>query len=356
MLYRLLVAAALFACLVATPAVHAQPTATPALSAEDARAREEALELFNQGKTAYKAGDYAAALELFRRAQARYDKEPLIILALAKTLDQAGQHEKALGYYEMFLKVAPVTPAFAKDRASTVKRQDEVRTLLAARPGTLQFKGLPTGALLEVNDKPADTDAQGHLQVPAGTHKIRITMEKRLPFERAAVAVGPGETKVIEVVLVAPVDVSTLPRNHTWTWVAGGATAGAVLATGVFVVLRAQEVDDYAKRFDKTGRPLEATLADYPDTDGKPCDAIGRNPPCRALVESEGNERLGAIESQRNRSYLSLGAAALFGLATVAAYYAAPVAEVPHSKPQVSWRVLPWTTPEARGAFLTVGW
>ena len=49
----------------------------------DANLRDEALELFNQGKVAFKAGDFSAALDLFRRAQAKFDREPLIILALA---------------------------------------------------------------------------------------------------------------------------------------------------------------------------------------------------------------------------------------------------------------------------------
>ena len=47
------------------------------------------------------------------------DTAPLIILALAKTLDKAGDGERALNYYRLFLKEAPENDP---DRPSTVER------------------------------------------------------------------------------------------------------------------------------------------------------------------------------------------------------------------------------------------
>ena len=300
---------------------------TVPLGAEETRNREEALELFNQGKIAYKAQDYDAALELFRRAQAKFDKEPLIILALAKTLDQAANQEKALLYYQLFLKVAPVTPAFAKDREATVTRVKLVEEILRSRPGVLRFKGLPSGALLEIDHKATDVDAQGDVKLAAGTYALRVTMERRIPFERQALAVAAGEVKVIEVVLLAPVDPSTLPHDHTWAWVAGGATLAGLAVGAVFGAMMLHENDGYGVRFDSvTGVAKPATLADYKGSDGKVCVLGGADCPG---AKAEGQRLIAAFESDRTWMYVALGSSAALAVTTGVLFLTAPVKEVP---------------------------
>lgn len=353
-------------------AVQAQPA--PPLAAEDARAREEALELFKQGRTAYKAGDYAAALDLFRRAQARFEREPLIILALAKTLErkgtpadgqEPGQAELRDGrkYYELFLKVAPITPAATKDREEAVAAVKRIDAMLAQMKGILKFKGLPSGAQLELDGKPADTDAQGDVRVPAGTYKIRVTMDKRLPFDRPTVTVGPGETKVIEVVLVAPVDPSTLPRDHTWTWVAGGTSAASILVGGVFGVLMLQELDGYKARFNDNGQPTEEARKDHPVVvDGKsiPCRVGFKTASgaweCEGAV-AEGKQREDKWKSRRDWMFISLGTGAALGFATAALYYSAPIKDSGKASepPKTTWQLRPMWLDDGMGAVLSVG-
>jgi len=332
----------------------ARPVAADeALTAEEERAREESRELFKQGKNAFRAGDYDAARELFQRAWARWDREPLIALALAKAYDRASLIEKAVIYYEHFLRLAPATKDYVQDRELAVARLGQIKDALAARPGILRFKGLPSGAALTVDGKPADVDSAGDLKVAAGTHTVKVTMDKRLPFERAAVSVGPGEVKTIEVVMVAPVDPATLPRDHRWTWRTGASAGAAFVAAGVFGALWFTEYGTYADRFDPaTGQPNERTRTEYGVTvkgaDGKekiePCqigekDAAGKYQ-CQAAAD-EGNVRRADIASWQRATLIAGGAAALFGVATYAAWLTAPPAESGAANTAIQWRIAP---------------
>jgi hypothetical protein len=332
-------------------------TADP-LSADEAKARDEALEFFKAGRNAFKAGDYDAARELFQKAWARYDKEPLIALALAKAYDRAGLLEKAQIYYEHFLRLAPPTKEYLNDREQAVQRLAVIKEQLKSRPGILKFKGLPTGARLEIDSKPADVDAAGELKVIAGNHSVRVTMDRRLPFERPVVAVGPGEVKDIEVVLVAPVDPSTLPRDHKWTWVAGGATAVGLIATGVVGFMYWQEYDAWATRFDsKTGQPTLSTQGEYSSTvnGAKVTCSLGFLPtgnagidPCAGAV-AEGTSRNSTIKHWQIGTAVAGGVTALAAIGTVVAFYTAPTVD-PGAKHSTSWMIVPQLAPGISGA------
>ena len=317
----------------------AQPaTLTP----DQAYARDEAIEIFNQGKAAYKAGDYDAAQQLFLKAWGKFDREPLIAVALAKAYDRAVNLEKAQIYYEAFLRLAPVDKEFAKDREQTVKRLAEVKATLASRPGVLKFHGLPTGAVLMLDEQPTDPDTNGEVKVMAGTHAVRVTMDKREPFVRTAVTVSAGEVKVVDVVLVAPVDASTLPHDYTWTFVFGGAAAAALLTGGAFGIAELERLDAYSKRFEADGHALPQTFADYG------CKS-GQADHCPA-VEAEGNRLVGQIEFRRNAMFVSLGVGVALAAATVIAAVKAPVVGASGAAARPLWRDLrAWPTFDPRG-------
>ncbi len=353
----------LFAVIFSTLPSLAAYASEPGLTQEEARARDEALELFMQGKLAVKAQDYARALDMFARAQAKFPKEPYIILALAKTLDRAGELEKAKGYYELFLKQAPTDKTdFAADRAATVKRNAEIDDQLRHRPGVLKFKGLPSGALLEVDGKATDVDTQGELKLPAGIHKVRITMDKRLPFERPAVAVGPGEVKEMEVVLPLPVDVRTLPHDYTATIVAGSVAAAGLVATGVFTYLTLQANDDYNQAFD-SGTPNQATLQKYTQKDAAGKDILDSNTgkaktctlgmaagtTCPGVTQL-GNDLRDKFTSRRLGLFVSGGVTVVAGVAAVLLAVNAPVAQSNSAPAKTAWGILPMWLGDGGGA------
>ena len=315
---------------------------TQPLSEDELAARQRALEVFKQGKTALKANDYDAALQFFSKALAIFEHEPLIILALAKTHDRAGNHEKALNYFNLFLKTA--SPGEV-ERPEVVKHIGELERLLASRPGTLKLNNLPSQARVEINGEKREPNHENKLFLPPGSYDVLVTMDKRIPYERRTIRLGPGEAKTLDVVLVAPVDESKLPRNHTWTWIAGGATGAALLATGVLGVMTSSSKSKYFERFNERGQPLKVTLEDYDCQKGEVCP--------EALAEGD-KYRQEFIDRQNWMLIAGLTASGL-ALATVALFFAAPVKDPARAlmRPVDSWQVLPSLRPDGGG--LVVG-
>ena len=291
------------------------PCAGFAADKGDQAALRAALGLFKQGSMALQAKDFDAALKLFRKAQATYEHEPLIILALAKTLDSSGELPKALRYYEIFIKqVNPTDPA----REPTLKRIAALKRQLAARPAQIVLKGLPTGANVTLDGKQVQVDANNTLRVRAGVHRVRVTMGSRIPYARKGMALAAGQVLTLDVVLLDPVDESKLSRDHTWTWVAVGTTAVAALAAGVFAVRGASLRDSYGEIADiETGLITAAAREEYGCKSQKADD-------CPALI-GEARKRRAAIDDNNTLIYATAIAAGAFGIATLVAYIAAPV-------------------------------
>ncbi|GEM_PF-3281967 len=310
-------AVAIGALAVIASLVAATPSTTlagPRLSRADSAARGKALKVFKQGKTAYKAGDYDAALKFFREAQSIYSHEALIILALAKTLDRAKQTEKARKYYTLFLTEAPPTD---RARPGTVKRVAAIDAMLAARPGVLVFKGLPTAALLHVDGKPREPNAKGELEVKPGSYEIKVTLEHHFPYERKAVKLKPGERLDVSVVLKRIPDPSTLPRDHMWTWVAGTATGAAAISAGVLGLQWMFARNEYLEYFDgDSGNANEKARKKF--------NCEGKVVQCPDAIAFGQDLKAEASTYQTATMVTGLVAAGL-GVATVVAYFAAPV-------------------------------
>jgi tetratricopeptide (TPR) repeat protein len=323
--------------------VTAQPTART--QAQDT-ARATALELFKQGATAYKAGDYDAALTFFRKAQAIYSHEPLIILALAKTFDRAKESQKARSYYQLFLKEAP---ADDKDRSKAEQRIAEITRYLRALPGKLALKNLPSQATVEINGVQRSTDDQGAIGLAAGKYDVSVTLANHVPFERRGIALEAGETREIAIVLLKPVDPSTLPRDHTWTWVSAGATGIALLAASGFAMKAFFAHDEYASLFDlETGNAKRGTREKFG------CDPNASADSCPDAI-AEG-ERLAEETKSSQRWSLIMGGASLgLGIATAAAYFAAPIRPDLHGSTRTTWSTRPWmSTSGAMGASVSL--
>ncbi|HEV8325190.1 MAG TPA: tetratricopeptide repeat protein [Myxococcota bacterium] len=102
--------------------------------AEDAKARARGLYLAAEER--YRAGDYAAALDLYRAAFAAVP-EPTFLFDMAQCYRLAGQPAHALRMYEAYLLVRPDAP----NRA-------EVERIVAKVEGTLPLAGGPPSSRL----------------------------------------------------------------------------------------------------------------------------------------------------------------------------------------------------------------
>lgn len=273
-------------------------------------ARATAIAAFTKGKVALKAEDFDGALRFFRDAQAACPHEPLIILALAKTLDRARETEDARKYYRLFLKEAP---AEEKERPFAAARVKELTAELATRPGRIRLTGVPSQATVKVDGADAALDGKSVVEVAAGDHELLVEMRGRLPWKRA-VAVHPGEQVSVEVVLVEPVDERKLPRDYTWTWISGGTTAAVLVGAGVVGVMAVNARSDYFSLVESDGRLKKSTV-----------DAYG----CANI--SDCSEGKAAANKRRNklirRTNWALGLSATgagLGIATILLYFTAP--------------------------------
>jgi tetratricopeptide (TPR) repeat protein len=108
--------------MLAAPAAHAQD------AAPEASAHSHALELFSDGKTAYKQGDLQTAI---KDLEAAYELEPAPVLLynLARAYEGLGELEKAVSAYERFLAAQPNAEdrGAIETRVATLKRQIEER-------------------------------------------------------------------------------------------------------------------------------------------------------------------------------------------------------------------------------------
>lgn len=317
--------------------------AGPRLSRQDAEQRGKALQVFKQGKTAYKAKDYDAALKFFRQAQAIYSHETLIILALAKTLDRAKQLEQAKRYYRLFLKEAPAND---RSRAKTLQRIQAIDRLLAKRPATLVIRNLPTAARLRVNDKDAVPNAKGELSLPPGRYKVHADLQHHYPFDRAGISLKAGERLELPIVLKRIPDPSTLPRDHTWTWVAGTATGVSVLVTGVFALQSFFKRNEFFELADAGGAPTEKGRRDYDCEPQNPGDPKPLECP---KWEAAVSEIKADAEGYQTAAAVSGLVAAGLGVATAVAYFAAPVKK--GAAPRTSLLIAP-TGPRSVGLTL----
>lgn len=87
------------------------PPSTPPSSEAFARGRA----LFDEGRTAYQAGDFSTALERF---QGSYEltHEPALLFNMGAAADRLRRDEQALGYYRTYLDALPDAPNAAEVR------------------------------------------------------------------------------------------------------------------------------------------------------------------------------------------------------------------------------------------------
>ncbi len=162
--------------------------------------RGQALQLFEQSDTAYKAGDFEHAADLLRKAYAAYP-EPILLYNLGRALEGLGDAKDAIDAYESYLHVAK----HIEDRGAIERRIETLKVQLA---------------------KQAEAD--------------RPPPPPPLP---AAAPPPPPPVEVLDV-------------GATTGWVVIG-TGGAALATGAVFAWRASANHD-----DAVNEPVQAKAAD----------------------------------------------------------------------------------------------
>lgn len=234
--------------------VSAQPAQPAKETPEEKAKKEDAKKTFKEANEKYKAGDYAAALPLFQKADSLYPgSAPKHKIALC--FDNLGKGPEAIAAYKAFLASSPSEKY--KDRIDAANKR--ISELEAAMPAIVTLRVAPEGvaAQITVDGNPA---VGPDLQLPAGEHTIVISAEGHTPVTEV-VNVRGNEKRELAVTLVpaavplpveppAPKPVEPPPeegRSNVPAYVTLGiAGAGVILGTvfGIQALSAKSDFDD----------------------------------------------------------------------------------------------------------------
>jgi hypothetical protein len=206
--------------------------------------REAARELLREGNRLHDRGQYEAALERYRRAQAMFPSHRLEF-NIGLTLQAMGQAAEAAERFEAFLRSASEGEAErlmvedARSRLAALRRTLARLELAGAAGSRARVDGRELGAL----------PLGRRLYLAPGAHSIAVERPGGVPFA-TVVTLEAGELRRLEVPPVAsyaavPVRAAAPPRDpprrpwfkRWWLWtavgvvVAGGVVAGVVAST-----------------------------------------------------------------------------------------------------------------------------
>jgi tetratricopeptide (TPR) repeat protein len=261
---RLLFATA--ALLALTSPLRAQ---APLVAAPTAEQRSEAKARFDEGAAAYRAGQYAHAVELFLAADALVPSAALSF-NVARAYEKLGETAKALRHYRDFLRRAPNAPN-ARDVGSVVatlekrlmQRGLQQVTVLSEPEADLAIDGLwlgrtPWTGELKPGPHRAVLSRQGYR---AQSRDFELSAERAmdlsLRLEPAFTAPRSLSSGPSPLPPAPPAPVPAGPKNDArsaeglgpWPWVTVAAGGAALASAGVFELFR-QSAEDDARRAD----------------------------------------------------------------------------------------------------------
>jgi hypothetical protein len=262
----------------AAPAAAPKPAAKPADAKPDLAA---AKRHYAQGDKLFKAGDFAGALPEFQAAN-EIKATAQVERFIGMCEDNLGHYRAALDWYAKFLDHVPDKLASQGDELK--KRSAEIK----AMPGKVHVETTPAGASVSVDDKPASTPTPADLDVPPGSHVLKLaapghvtttkTIDVMFASSQTVTADLPTEAAPPPPPPPAPVAAApppppppaaaeplAEPRSKVPAFVTGGL---AIAAAGVGTVFGVLALNDQSN-FNKT--PTTST-ADTGDTHALICD------------------------------------------------------------------------------------
>jgi len=154
-----------------TPMAWAQPK--PPTKGELAAAKKH----YGEGDKKFKAGDYAGAEAEFKLAN-DVKSTPQAERYIGMCEDQQGHFVAAVDWYDRFLAHVPDKMAAQGDEIR--KREGVIKAL----PGKVHVASNPPGANVTVDGKPESAPTPMDVELPPGSHTIKLTEPGRLPTEK----------------------------------------------------------------------------------------------------------------------------------------------------------------------------
>jgi len=209
-------AAVILLALLLSSATAATSTVAAQAPAEDARA------LFARGQTAYRQGDYEAAIAAWNSAYAQ-DPRPLLQYNLSQAYERLGRLLDAKTALERYVAEAEATDTNQADARARLSSLRERLTRTGVR-----VSGGPEGAtiLIDGEDK-GRTPRPDAISVAPGSHRIVVRLAGYDDFN-ATLVVPAGEAVQVEVEMIATSHINNSLHNGG----AAGPQRGADVSSG----------------------------------------------------------------------------------------------------------------------------
>jgi hypothetical protein len=240
-----------------TPAPKPAAGATATAKSDLAAAKKH----YADGEKKYKAGDYAGALADFTEAN-DIKSTPHAERYLGLCEDNLGHYGAAVDWYDKFLAHVPDKLATEGDEAR--KREGEIK----AMPGKVHVDSTPAGGTVTIDDKPQSGPTPLDVELPPGTHVVKVTAPGRLPGSKPVdvafastqsvsleldpeppPSAPPPVAAVAPVVPVAPATPAPPPepRSLVPAFVTGGLAVAAAGVGTVFGIIALGNKSDFNK-------------------------------------------------------------------------------------------------------------
>ncbi len=218
----------------------------------DGADEEAARNLFREGLALHAANNYAAALDKFRAAYARW-KNPKILTNIGTDAWELGRYVEAAEAYDEFLTMAP---------ADDPNRKDVEKALadVLAKIGTLQIEVTGGQASIKVDGVQIDPNRLARIRVKAGHHDVEATSSGS--NVRQAVDVAAGTTVPLQFTLSASGNIAVPPgsgqpkpsepekksRGSALPWIIGGVGVVGLGASAIVFSMRSGVVHTLEKK------------------------------------------------------------------------------------------------------------
>ena len=157
----------------------------------------DAKQLTQEGTTAYRAGDYAKALERFRAARAA-SAEAGQLFVIGRCLEELGQLDDAAASYEAYLAedLKPDERALAERRLNDVRQRQKL-----SRASLVVWRTPDSARVLVQGQRQKDVNPV-RLELKPGRYRVQIAADGFEPYDRE-VDLGGGVTREVNVTLEA---------------------------------------------------------------------------------------------------------------------------------------------------------
>ena len=204
----------LAACIIATTATYSRSSWAAGASVDEAdwRQRAEANRRFRQGKNAFDAGKYEAALKGFRRSY-NIVASPNSHLMIARSMIKLGRKLEA--YSE--LDAVIVEAEAAKNKKKYGKTAEAARGEQEQLESELAFVTVEMGTSASINQKPITPEQWGQpIALQPGTYEV-VVSTKTTGEERKKLNLKPGEKVTISPTPLRPKPATVRPSDSTST-------------------------------------------------------------------------------------------------------------------------------------------